>query len=452
MDRFTAFVMEHEGDDPAGIVLQRERWPDIDAALAADTVAGRRRMRSKAPSWHAVPELIYPSRLSVEQCSSEAACRIKTGILLESNAGKDAAPGRGLRVADLTGGLGMDSWAFSKICEKVLYVEMDSALAQAARHNFAALGCSNIEVLNAEVTPKGLREVSTAGEGVTCEHGGGTVIPETDDMRDRDGWDSVRMFAPDIIYLDPARRGGAGQKVFKLQDCRPDILQLKDTLLDLAPTVMVKLSPMADIDIVLKQLGPCCRRLDIISIDNECKELVVMMEQSYNGDCQMVADCGGATSFTFSRSEESAAVPLLFNGCEELTGRILLEPDKALMKAGPFKLLSSRLGLVKLDVSTHYYIQPDAYTYANLFRQFRILRVEPLNNRTLKAVGKDCPCAEVTARNIPLGSDELRRRLSSVRHPSARTASGSDGPSSAVHIFGLRAAGTPLLLVTERLF
>ncbi|MCD8312939.1 MAG: class I SAM-dependent methyltransferase [Bacteroidales bacterium] len=448
MDRFTAFVIEHEGDDPAELVLRKGRWPDVDVELAAATVAGRRKMRAKAPSWYAVPSLVYPSRLCVEQCSSEAACGIKAEIV--GNAGA----GRGLRIADLTGGLGLDSWAFSMFCSQVLYVEMDTVLEEAARHNFAALGRTNVEVMNAEVMPEGL---------------------------DGRGWDTLRRFAPDIIYLDPARRGGAGQKVFKLEDCRPDILQLKDILQDLAPTVMVKLSPMADIDAVLKQLGARCRRMDVISIDNECKELLVTMERSYNGGCQIVADCGRADSFAFSRSEESDAVPILYNGCEDLTGRILLEPDKALLKAGPFKLLSARLVLTKLDVSTHYYIygadsgqdslatdgpgsSPKNHSYTNiyktqdyivsedkpsqntkltdvyaaLFRQFKILRVEPLNNRTLKAIGKEWPCAEVTARNIPLSSDELRRRLGVT-------------PPDTVHIFGLRAAGTPLLLVTERL-
>ncbi len=328
----------------------------------------------------------------------------------------------------------------------------------------------------------------------------------------------MRKFRPDIIYLDPSRRGAAGRKVFRLNDCRPDILRLKDILLTLAPTVIVKLSPMADIDAVLGQLGPSCRRLDVISIDNECKELLVTLVRAPlpqsgtarkpDRECDIVADCGQANSFRFLRSEEASANPKLLSVpdpdtdgtsatksrpgtiAEYLTGRILLEPDKALLKAGPFKLLSSNLGLTKLDVSTHYYTHvpnPDTTTPlagnispgeaeprdatfaadipAGLFRQFRILRAEPLNNRTLKAVGKEFPDAEVTARNIPMNTDELRRRLNSGAAKSGKPGPEADtntepGPhteteiprhGTGVHIFGLRAAGVPLLLVTERI-
>ncbi len=435
MDKFTEFILEHEGDEVESLVLQRGRWPDIDVVKAADTIAGRRKMRMKAPSWYDCTEVVYPSRLCVEQCSSEAASEIKAEII--ASLWCEGELFSRSKIADLTGGLGVDSWMFSKMAERVLYVERDSKLAEAAKHNFSALGCKNIEVMNAEVSPEGFSN---------------------------DGWAALKKFAPDIIYLDPARRGEGGEKVFKLEDCRPNILELRDKLLEIAGHVMVKLSPMADIDEVVRQLGPSCLRVDVISVDGECKEVLVTMERGYIGECELVADCGKIDSFSFYRSEEAAAVPryLSDGSIPNLVGKILLEPDKAAMKAGPFKLLSATYDLTKLDVSTHYYIYGgsdvsevcDGETkegggiwddevdrsekIGGLFRRFRILRVEPLNKKSIRTIGHDYPNAEVTARNIPLSTDELRKRL-------------GVSPSDTIHIFGLRSGGENLLYITEKL-
>ncbi|MCD8206531.1 MAG: class I SAM-dependent methyltransferase [Bacteroidales bacterium] len=567
MDKFTEFVLEHEGEEVEALVLQKGRWPDIDVAKAADTIEGRRRMRGKAPSWWECVEVVYPSRLCVEQCSSEAVCEIKAEIISAMLSGREAdgkgsndsvrktvdnekkiglGDGRdlkmkGLRLADLTGGLGVDSWMFSKMAERVLYVERDSVLTEAARHNFTVLGCENIEVVNAEVSPEGFVEVSG-------EAGGSMGFSDSvnGDGGKADGWTTLKKFAPDIIYLDPSRRSEGGEKVFKLEDCRPNILELRDKLLEMAELVVVKLSPMADIDEVVRQLGPCCLRADVLSVDGECKEVLVTMERDYQREGMIWANCGKRGSFAFFRSDETAAVPHYLSltksenpsetstptqnskistqtdihhptqkskphtakptDFSSLVGKILLEPDKAVMKAGPFKLLSATFGLTKLDVSTHYYIDGTNTSESNdiygdsaseeygetcegdvsegdgvisgetkkegdgfwdngndraekigeLFRRFRILRVEPLNKKTLRAVGQDYPNAEVTARNIPLSSDELRKRLavgSSKRdnHPSKNTNEPLDRHSDTIHIFGLRSGGENLLFVTEKI-
>ncbi len=526
MDKFTEFVLEHEGEEGEALVLQKGRWPDIDVALAADTIAGRRKMRVKVPSWWECAELIYPSRLCVEQCSSEAVCEIKarimdavlSGWLTDGKGGVEIATktdgseketgskeGRdlkmkGLKIADLTGGLGVDSWMFSKMAERVLYVERDSKLAVAAKHNFSVLGCENIEVVNAEVS----------SEGFVCDASEDSldiadfVNGEKKDAYRADRWTALKNFAPDIIYLDPSRRGGGGEKVFKLEDCRPNILELRDKLLELAPHVVVKLSPMADINEVVRQLGATCLRADVLSVDGECKEVLVTMERGFEGECMIVADCGKSASFAFRRSEEISAVPryLTSEDYASLIGKILLEPDKAVMKAAPFKLLSERFGLVKLDVSTHYYIDGRDGAYGDdgicksntsereddtsgnpktnddvfedneidraekiggLFRQFRILRVEPMNKKAIRTIGQDYPNAEVTARNIPLTTDELRKRLAvSISKRGKHTTKNNNDrcdqpapegfdPSNPIHIFALRAVSQNLLFITEKL-
>ena len=194
-----------------------------------------RRLASKVPSWAGVP-LEVPASLNLQQCSGETAARYKASLVPS-----------GARLADLTGGLGVDSWAFSLRSESVWYNERDAVLLEAVKRNFAALGVSNV-VFNGY------------------------------DVGDADGlWlDALRSFAPDIIYLDPARRDAAGRKVFLLEDCSPDVVALMPQLLSVAPLVMVKVSPMADITMLRRRLAPWLSELHVVGADGECKELLCL--------------------------------------------------------------------------------------------------------------------------------------------------------------------------------
>ena len=213
---FAEFILLHDADDLGAIALSRDRFAGEveDFDLALNTLEARRKLRSKVPEWVALPQLRYPLRLSAEQCSSTETARYKASV---------AANGSAARIADLTGGLGVDSWAFSQVFDEVLYNEMRPELSDAARYNFAQLGVENIIVRNRELRPGGLADVL-------------------------DG------FEPDIIFLDPARRASDGRKVFRLEDCQPDVLQLLPELLADCPRLLLKLSPMADITLVCRQL------------------------------------------------------------------------------------------------------------------------------------------------------------------------------------------------------
>ena len=210
---FAEFILAHEADDLARLALSRDRYAaeveDFDLALT--TLEVRRKLRLKVPEWYAVPSLRYPFRLSGEQCSSAETASYKAAV----------ASVAGRRIADLTGGLGVDSWAFSKVAAAVLYNEMKPELAAAAEHNFRELGVENVTVRNCRLEPGNVGEVL-------------------------DG------FEPDIIFLDPARRSEDGRKVFRLEDCQPDVLKLLPELFSAAPLVLLKLSPMADITLVCK--------------------------------------------------------------------------------------------------------------------------------------------------------------------------------------------------------
>ncbi len=417
------------------------------------------------------------------------------------------------RIADLTGGLGVDTLEFSRVAEAVLYNEMLTELAAAAEHNFKVLGAENIEVCGIEASPEtlggdGSREAGRSDDGSrktkqACIDGG----QRTGESEGRAGSLRRRLeeFRPDVIFLDPARRDGCGRKVFLLEDCSPDILKIKDMLLDIAPVLMLKLSPMADISMLLERLGGECRELQVVESGGECKELMVIMQRdgdrdgdrdrdcdretdaesaagtipsAGNGDCLIrvynldTVDCGRggngdddgndgrdddkdddnddvAPVFEFRRDEENSSTGLRLAEPEEIVpGAMLFEPEKALMKAGCFKLIGERLGAPALGRDTHYYILPssdrDAQGGVNTAaagKLFRILDVTEMSGKGIRDFAARHPEAEVTARNVRMTSEELRRRLrckSSDRH----------------HIFALHAdrPGRNLLLFTDRIW
>ena len=455
MTDFAKFITVHEDDDTDRLILSRDKWEGIDIPLAVNTILGRRKMRHKVPQWFSCNEIIYPSKLCVEQCSSEVTAQLKMEMILQY-AGASHSGGGGIRIADLTGGLGVDSFFFATVSEKVLYNEADPVLAEAAAHNFEALSLRNIETCNFLVVAG-----NEGGTAADCGASSSATVGEI-----------LGDFGPDVIYLDPARRS-ENRKVFLIEECKPDILALKESLLEAARFVAVKLSPMADITMVLNRLGRCCREISAISADGECKEIVVLMDREYDGECIISARTQGAVFQFLKREEEEAEATFVKNiiisdcgesgqedsGAELSEGKILLEPDKALMKTAPFKLLCSRFGIAKLGVSTHYYLTPLAgqlllsrqdseedcqlpvrkvSSGGALFRSFRILKVLPFDKRGIKAVRQEYPDASVTARNFPLDSAALRKKL-------------AVGESDLIHIFGLKVLESNCLIVTERI-
>ena len=250
----------------------------------------------------------------------------------------------------------------------------------------------------------------------------------------------LQDFHPDLLFLDPARRDSSGNKVFLLEDCSPDILSLKKELFGQCRFILLKLSPMADITMLLDRLGPECREIHILASGGECKEVLVLMDREFSGDCSFTV-CSGASVLEFARSELSGAVPRFLSSPEKLRpGAVLYEPGKALMKAGAFNILCEKFPLEKLARFTHYYIftpgnphsalesaasepekrpdtapdSPAASFPAKLSdngKFFLIKEVLPLNNRTLKDVSRRYPKCEITARNIKTDTETLRRKL-----------------------------------------
>lgn len=448
MDSFEKFIVENEAADTVRLVMARREWPvpedpflaDIDAkTLVVNTIEARRKLRKKLPEWVACTGLVYPSSLCAEQCSSSDTARYKAAIvkrIFNEYVGSAASAGSATenkmvtepvevtsgirktgRIADLTGGLGVDSWAFGEVAAEVLYNEMNPELAAAARHNFKALGATNIFIKNSEATADSV-------EGI------------------------IGDFWPDIIFLDPARRDLAGKKVFLLEDCSPDVLKMLPKLLGISRFVFLKLSPMADITMVVERLdrsyeaflqatsgegwnGQWVREVHVVASGGECKELLILLDREWNGGYSLTC-CEDGNTLTFTSKEIAGAKAAL---PDSTFARIIFEPGKSLTKAGAFNALCERFSLVKLGRFTHLYTIGEPLSDSELedrvkeFRDFgkvyRVKEILPLDKASIKDIGKRYPHSEVSAKNIPMSSDELRSRL--------KVKSGNDA-----HIFGVR--------------
>ena len=471
MDSFEKFIVENGNADTVRLVMACKKWPvpedaelaELDAkSLAVNTIEGRRRLRKKLPEWVACTGLVYPSSLCAEQCSLSDTARYKASIvqrIFNEYVGTVASmvgdPCRTTgsatenkmvtepaevtigtrktgRIADLTGGLGVDSWAFSEVAEEVLYNEMNPALAAAARHNFKALGVTNIFIKNSEATSDSLKDI-------------------------------FGDFRPDVIFLDPARRDSAGKKVFLLEDCSPDVLKILPELFGISRFVLLKLSPMADITMAVERLdrtyeeylekasgkgwnGQWVREVHVVASGGECKELLILLDGEWNEGYSLTCREDGKT-LTFKPEEITKAKA----GYPDSTfARIIFEPGKSLTKAGVSNAICERFGLVKLARFTHLYTISEPLSDSeseqrtaplkDFGKVFYVKEILPLNKSSMKDVGKRYPHSEVSAKNIPMSSDELRTRL--------KVKSGDDA-----HIFGVRIE-TPYnednyLIVTE---
>lgn len=460
MDSFEKFIVENGNADTVRLVMARKEWPvpedpelaGLDAkSLAVNTIEGRKRLRKKLPEWVASTELVYPSSLCTEQCSSSDTARYKASVVQRifneyvspvastrsateeagsvtdknssvtkkqsvTSTGSVTGP-KNWKIADLTGGLGVDSWAFSKVAEKVLYNEMNPDLAAAARHNFKALGATNIFIKNQEATPDSLKDI-------------------------------FGDFKPDVIFLDPARRDSAGKKVFLLEDCSPDVLKMLPKLFGISRFIFLKLSPMADITMAVERLdrtyedylentsgkgwnGQWVREVHVVASGGECKELLILLDREWNDGYSLTCREDDKT-LTFKPeeiTEAKATYP------DSTFARIIFEPGKSLTKAGVFNAICERFGLVKLARFTHLYTISEPLSENELEQRiaplkdfgkvFYVKEILPLNKASMKDVGKRYPHSEVSAKNIPMSSDELRARL--------KVKSGDDA-----HIFGAR--------------
>jgi hypothetical protein len=356
------FINKNIDENIHQLVLQSARFPAVDMSLAIRQINGKQKIKTKVPLYFSNDEILYPVQLSLEQSSSESTAKYKSNLC------------EGNTFVDLTGGFGIDCCFMSERFVRSVYVERQAELCALAILNYKALNRNNIEVINAE-----------------------TEIFLTE------------MNPVDWIFIDPARRSLSGKKVVLLSDCEPDVSALSSLLLQKANRLMIKLSPMMDISAALKEL-PNTYEIHIVSIENECKEVLLLLDQELHSSPKITTINLGKNDkkdvFKFSQHEESA-VQIGFALAAET---YLYEPNASVMKSGAFKLIANRFELHKLHINTH------LYTSFKLSLDFpgRIFEVQNQwgsSKNELRELASKTHKANISVRNYPLSVDELRKKL-----------------------------------------
>ena len=355
------FIQQHRTEDVRKLALKK--MPEgLDAAFCLQQIEGWQIAQKKIPEWAATDGLLYPPRLSMEQCSSEKTALYKKQLvqrLFNSEMGE---------MVDLTGGFGIDFSYMAPLFREAVYIEQQEQLCQIAQHNFRLLGLLQARVRNAQSLE---------------------VLKEMD--------------YTSLIYADPARRDGAGRKVVLLQDCQPDVVILQDELMAHAKVVMLKLSPMLDIQQALRQLHQV-REVHVVSVDGECKELLLVMhhqEVSLRYYCVNITDHVQETVV-----EDTSVRPII---CEQEKA-YLYEPNASILKAGVQDALCNIYKVEKLHSFSHLFTS-DRLIEDFPGRSFRIVGRSDFSKQSLRNLLAGVKQANITVRNFPASVQELRKKL-----------------------------------------
>ncbi|MCM1035149.1 MAG: SAM-dependent methyltransferase [Paludibacter sp.] len=373
------FIQDHAKDDINRLALQRNRYPEVDIDFALQQIEGLQRTKDKLPTISTIIGWQYPKRISIEQCSSEETARYKATLL------------QGNTLTDLTGGFGIDTFFLSENFKQTHYVERQTELCKIAQHNFG-LTSRDIEVHNSD---------------------------STDYLH--------TMSATDAIYIDPARRSATGSKVFRIEDCEPNIVDIYDLLRNKCSTLLIKLSPMLDISAALQVL-PDADAVHIVGVKGEVKETLICCHFHTSTPLQIhtINILPSKTQrFTFTPQTEKMV------NCRYATqaDTYLYEPNLCILKAGAFKSIATEYNLRKLSANTH------LYTSERLIEDFpgRIFRILSLPDK--KALHKQT--LNVITRNYPQAVEVLRQQLKI-----------KEGGTN--YLIGTRIADKPILLLAER--
>ena len=489
------FIRQHQDDDVRQLAFLGSKYPEVDMPFALDQIRGRKMARVKLPRWASIDGIIYPPHISMEQCSSEqtalykaelaarllglspsssengeekekesenasnlhlseicefagkgavdsefakneATCK-KQQILTESEENVneikeepyDGDFSEETEFVDLTGGFGVDfSYIASRLGVKSMYVERQAHLCEAAKENFGRLGLKNAIVKNGDGIEV-LHSFASKKEAAASDSLGITEDQSQSLLKTNLGLK--------LIFIDPARRDDAGNKVVSLKDCTPDVTLLQEEMLSKADYVIIKLSPMLDWHRAVSELN-CVQEVHIISVNNECKELLLVLS-ARNMDDMRASSADGesgedeidgaegtdgevkhagnlriycindAQSFVCDELDmESSSVKIAPSTLEEML--YLYETNASLMKAGCFGVLSERYDARMLSKNSHLFVSREPIA---VFpgRSFRIIVVSSFNKKELKRHLSGITKANIATRNFPLSVAELRKRL-----------------------------------------
>lgn len=459
------FIRQHQDDDVRQLAFLGSKYPEVDMPFALDQIRGRKMARVKLPRWASIDGIIYPPHISMEQCSSEQTALYKaelaarllglspsssengeekekesenaSNLHLSENcefAGKGAVDSEFAKneatckkqqiltepkenvneikeephegdfseetgFVDLTGGFGVDfSYIASRLGVKSMYVERQAHLCEAAKENFGRLGLKNAIVKNGDGIEV-LHSFASKKEAAASDSLGITEDQSQSLLKTNLGLK--------LIFIDPARRDDAGNKVVSLKDCTPDVTLLQEEMLSKADYVIIKLSPMLDWHRAVSELN-CVQEVHIISVNNECKELLLVLSARNMGNLRIYC-VNDAQSFVCDESDmETSSVKIAPSTLEEM--QYLYEPNASLMKAGCFGVLSGRYDARMLSKNSHLFVSM-APIEAFPGRSFRIIAISSFNKKELKRHLSGITKANISTRNFPLSVAELRKRL-----------------------------------------
>ena len=459
------FIRQHQDDDVRQLAFLGSKYPEVDMPFALDQIRGRKMARVKLPRWASIDGIIYPPHISMEQCSSEQTALYKAELAARllglspsssengEEKGKESENASNLHLSeicefagkgavdsefakneatckkqqilteskenvneikeephegdfseetgfvDLTGGFGVDfSYIASRLGVKSMYVERQAHLCEAAKENFGRLGLKNAIVKNGDGI-KVLHSFASKKEAAASESLGITEDQSQSLLKTNLGLK--------LIFIDPARRDDAGNKVVSLKDCTPDVTLLQEEMLSKADYVIIKLSPMLDWHRAVSELN-CVQEVHIISVNNECKELLLVLSARNMGNLRIYC-VNDAQSFVCDELDmESSSVKIALSTLEEM--QYLYEPNASLMKAGCFGVLSERYDARMLSKNSHLFVSREPIA---VFpgRSFRIIAISSFNKKELKRHLSGITKANIATRNFPLSVAELRKRL-----------------------------------------
>lgn len=359
-DKVQGFIRENESADPFDLVLKKKEVAGVPIKYIAEQIAGRQIAKTKLPFWYKCESVIYPPKLSLEQCSSEITAFYKTSIV------------SGKTFADLTGGTGVDTAALASSFDEGYYIEQNKQLVDLAIHNFDALAINKIK----------------------CHHSTAEDFLLNYENK------------LDCIYIDPARRGKNKNKVFLLSDCTPDITKLLPKLLSKADKVLVKTSPMMDIDQSLKSMYGV-QEVHIIALENECKEVLYLVTNDSASSIAIktanILKNGNIQKLDFDWNKRVGPVHYVD------PSNYLYEPNVAILKSGAFQLVANQFNVKKLAPNTHLYTS-DVLIDDFPGRVFKIDHLLPYSKKEIKKALPDNK-ANITARNFVDDVKSIRKKI-----------------------------------------
>jgi len=351
-----SFLEEHLDSDLHRMILKGSPFEDVSVQELAEQIQSRRKCRLKLPLWWKTPGILFPPSLNIEQSSSEKAAEYKASLV------------SGDSMIDLTGGFGVDSFYFSRRFDRVVHLEIDRALHDIVRHNLKTLNVENVDCI--------------LGDSIEFLKSGDEKF--------------------DWLFVDPSRRGNEQERVFRLEDCKPNLLENLDLILSKAGSVLIKLAPFMDISKARNQLKNVAE-IHVVAIDNEVKELLFLISAKEPGPTTIKA-----VNLTPDRtdvvSSEMDSTPQIDYGP---ASTYLYEPNAAIRKAGLYPALSSQYRLDKIHPNSHLYTGKELVDFPG-----RIFRVEKQVKYSPKRLRKELGLkrANITTRNFHESVAEIRKR------------------------------------------